>query len=210
MTIRRVEIIAGPSQTLVTFCMRSDHPLVLLRQQHGIYYKTLINWEVYQAQALESALTLGTNLSNSPLKTFIDPQSLNQSLSDSILPGMSTASNFLTEVMVKQIVERLPDYLKYRDWDLVYRPDKHGWSLNTFYRNCENYGSSVLVIKDDGNSIFGGFANTSWVNSRRFYGDGECFLFTFGKSQEIKAFSATLANNYYMSSDDQSIIMGGG
>ena len=190
--------------------MRSDHPSVLLRQQHGIYYKTLINWEVYQAQALESSLTLGTNLSNSPLKTFIDPEQHHFVSSESVLPSMSTPSGILTETMVKQIVEKLPDYLKYRDWDLVYRPDKHGWSINTFYRNCESYGSNVLVIKDDGNSVFGGYANTSWVHSRRFYGDGECFLFTFGRGQEIKAFLATLENNYYMSSDEQSIIMGGG
>jgi hypothetical protein len=190
--------------------MKSDHPLVLLRQQYTIHYQSLINWEVFQTQAYETGAVIGRNLSDSPLKEKKDPDTEKTIVNESLLPSLSTESHLLNDLMIQQIVERLPDYLKHREWDLIFRPDRNGWSLHTFYRNCENYGSNVFVVKDDGHFVFGGFASTSWVRSRKFYGNGECFLFTFKDSQEIQSFFPTLVNNYYMSSDEQCIIMGSG
>lgn len=210
MTIRRNDLPSGETKTLITHCMKSDHPLVLLRQQYTIYYKSLINWEVFQTQAYESAAVIGNSLISSPLKVRISEELEKNPHNENNLPALSTKSHFLNDFMIQQIVERLPDYLKFRDWDLIFRPDKHGWSLNTFYRNCENYGSNVFVVKDDGHFVFGGFASTGWVHSRKFYGNGECFLFSFGNGEAIKSFFPTLANGYYMSSDEQCIIMGSG
>ena len=127
-----------------------------------------------------------------------------------ILPHFNEQSTLLSEIMIKQLIEKLPNYLKYRDWDLIYSTETNGWSLNTFYRNCENYGSNILIIKDEGHFIFGGFANQSWIHSRKFYGNGECFLFSFEDGEVMKYYHSSLENEFYMSSDLECLIMGGG
>jgi TLD len=191
--------------------MKSDHPLVLLRQQYQIYFKNLINWDVFLAQALDFVLASGKD-------SYIDSPLISSSHTDihhtikfsGEIPTLSEPSKLLSEIMILQIVEKLPNYLKYRDWDLIYSTVSNGWSLNTFYRNCENYGSNILVIKDHSHYIFGGFASQSWIHCKKFYGNGECFVYTFENQEEIKCYYASLNNDFYMSSDSQCLIMGGG
>lgn len=190
--------------------MKSDHPLVFLRQQYLIYCKTLINWDVFLAQALHniSFIPISPHI-DSPLKS-ISHTDLSQIYSETNLPSLTEPSKILSEIMIKQLVEKLPDYLKYRDWDLIFSTEKSGWSLDTFYRNCENYGSSIVVIQDEKHFAFGGFASQSWVQGRGYYGNGECFLYTFENTEKLQYFFATLENEYYMLSDSQCFIMGGG
>ena len=99
-------------------------------------------------------------------------------LSNIPLPNLSEPSLLLSELKTKQIIEKLPLYLKHRDWKMIYSTNNHGWSINTLYRQAEGYGCNVLVIKDENHFGFGGFASQTWVVSKKFYGNGECFLFS--------------------------------
>lgn len=207
---KEVDITSEESCTYVSYSMKSDHPLVLLRQQYLLYCKTLINWDVFLEQALSnvSNLQISPNI-DSPLKTNSHKE-VTEVYCEGGMPSLSEPSAILSETMVKQLLDKLPNYLKYRDWDLIYSTDKNGWSLNTFYRNCENYGSNILIIRDENHYVFGGFASQSWVHCRRYYGNGECFLFSFDNTQQLKCYFATLENEFYMCSDSQCLMMGGG
>ena len=50
---------------------------------------------------------------------------------------------------------------------------------NRLYRNCEGHQPCILVIKDFDDYIYGAFISDYLRSKNKFYGTGECFLFTF-------------------------------
>ena len=46
-------------------------------------------------------------------------------------------------------------------WQLCYRASNHGWSSETFHRNCDNKGPTVTIVRV-GIYIFGGYSDKSW------------------------------------------------
>lgn len=95
----------------------------------------------------------------------------------------------------------------YSEWKLVYSLEQHGASLNTLYTRClpdferasnnihllnkaYTYLSSstmeghqkrlgyVLVVRDTKGNTFGAYSNEYFRPAERFYGNGECFLWT--------------------------------
>ncbi len=74
-------------------------------------------------------------------------------------------------------LSRLP-----RTWSLLYSLDQHGISLNTLYSRSEQTKPSgaLIVVKDDGDTVFGAFIADGIRQSRGrgYYGSGEsCVLF---------------------------------
>lgn len=91
--------------------------------------------------------------------------------------------------LVEEIRTILPHRVKlYDTWQLVYSLEQHGSSLNTLYKSCEPpweqtpsiYGY-VLVVKDSSSGIFGAYLNEPLhvQASKRFYGNGDCFLWKY-------------------------------
>jgi len=74
-----------------------------------------------------------------------------------------------------QIREQLPAHLRFLDWQLVYSPNVHGTSLRTFYR--AQSGPNIIVVRDTGGAVFGGFAMESWRQQDCAYGSAESFVF---------------------------------
>ena len=97
--------------------MKSDHPLVLLRQQYLLYCKNLINWDVYLAQALDTVINSSTSPQIiSPLKSSPHTEiTSTANINTRIMPKLNINSRLLTETMIKHLVDKLPNYLKYRD-----------------------------------------------------------------------------------------------
>ena len=69
---------------------------------------------------------------------------------------------------------------------LIYQASKDGFSSRTFHRKCDNYGSTLVVIKSIYNNIFGGFTSAYWNND---YHWGEY-------KYDSSAFLFSLVNNY--------------
>lgn len=126
------------------------------------------------------------------------------------LPELSIPSVILSEKMIKEIVSKLPDLYKPRNWEQYFSTEQCGFSLQTFLRVTENRGPNILVIKDHKKTIFGAFMPISWKNSKLFYGTGEIFMFNFDEKQKISCFYASLLNECYVASDFEGIIFGGG
>lgn len=49
-----------------------------------------------------------------------------------------------------------------KDYKLVYRGSRDGWSADVFHCLCDNVGPTVVIIRKGG-SIFGGFTHRSWA-----------------------------------------------
>ena len=122
---------------------------------------------------------------------------------------LSIKSSILTEPMFSSLRKELPKVFQLRNWKLVYSPSEHGTALRTMYRNACEFGATLLIIEDTTHTVFGGFVSEPWRVTKRFYGTGESFLFTF-KGSELRAFHATLLNEYYVISDLQAVIFGAG
>ena len=63
------------------------------------------------------------------------------------------------------------------------------------------------MIKTVDGLIFGAFASEQWYQSSKFYGTGDCFVFTF-KDQKYAAYKWSKMNEMFMYSPQSGIRMG--
>ena len=124
------------------------------------------------------------------------------------LPKLDVPSDILSTYQLKQLYEFLPDSHQYSDLYRVFSLSIDGSSLKTFYYKCQDINNSILVIKDDEDNIFGGYASECFQPTKNFSGTGECFLFTFYKENKIHVFNSTGINRFFMYCDDEQICFG--
>lgn len=126
--------------------------------------------------------------------TFIDLD--NEPLPAVNLHGYTnnTKNRLLTSEMCDDIRNLMPTRIQlYTDWHLLYSLEQHGASLHSLYDNViptERLPSRVgyvLVIRDRKNGIFGAYCNEPFhpTDSRRYYGNGECFLWKMERVPNI-------------------------
>ena len=94
-------------------------------------------------------------------------------------------------------------------WNIIYSMDLHGISLNTLYNQCQSTGPLLLLLRDETDAVFGGFASEFFHPSHGYYGNGDCFLFK-KTLNDIKVFKPTGKNDYLIYSDTKCIAFGGG
>jgi len=91
--------------------------------------------------------------------------------------GTATTSDLLNS---DSVLGKLRDSFGHRFWnfdfELLYKPSIHGYSLKTMYSRCTNRGAAVVVVKDSGGHHFGGFCSTG-IKIENSFGDQNCFLF---------------------------------
>ena len=69
--------------------------------------------------------------------------------------------------------------------------------------------NTILVVKDESGWVFGGYCTEYWHEAHRFFGNGDNFLFSFGKEQEPKIFRWQGDSEQHMYADARSIGLGG-
>jgi len=99
--------------------------------------------------------------------------------------------------------------MRLKEWEVIFGINTDGVSLHTFYLNCRNYNPTMLLVKDTKGNVFGGFASEVWKASKRFYGTGESFLFSF-KKNDLHVYRWTATNDLIMTSDFDKVAIGGG
>jgi hypothetical protein len=110
---------------------------------------------------------------------------------------------------VSNIVPHLPLQYKEYSWKCAYSLVRDGKSYATLYKKIKGHQGSLLIIKDSGGHIFGGFARQPWsMNNEGYYGTGETFVFTLEPSVCVYKWSEK--NSLFMMLDDSAIAMGGG
>uniref|UniRef100_A0A6Q2Z5L7 Nuclear receptor coactivator 7 n=1 Tax=Esox lucius TaxID=8010 RepID=A0A6Q2Z5L7_ESOLU len=126
-----------------------------------------------------------------------------------LLPMLSDPSALLQDTHIEKLACRLPARVQGYPWRLAYSTLEHGTSLKTMYRSLLEVDSPVLlVIKDMGNQLFGGYSTHPFRVSEHCYGTGETFLFSF--CPEIKVYRWTGKNSYFVKGNIDSLQMGGG
>lgn len=83
-----------------------------------------------------------------------------------------------------------------REWRFLFSTKCHGESFSMLLGKILDKGPTVIVVADENDFVFGGFASESWSLSPKFQGDVKCFLFTL--QPEVKVFLPTGYNDHYM------------
>ena len=84
-----------------------------------------------------------------------------------------------------------------RQWSVLYSSDIHGTSLSLLLRCCGSTHPLIMIIEDTDGVIFGCYCSDRWNltnDSRRFFGTGECFVFTTKQHNANKQGSDTHAH----------------
>eukprot|EP00301_Raphidiophrys_heterophryoidea_P000037 c1001_g1_i2.p1 GENE.c1001_g1_i2~~c1001_g1_i2.p1 ORF type:complete len:241 (+),score=46.44 c1001_g1_i2:277-999(+) len=182
----------------VLMMMNGDQPDLLLEEtSHPMWQNTSST-----APAISTAgsqLTVATENSRSPSPPH----------RDQILPTLDNESDILEEKHIRRLVRALPISLQFsHNWYLLYSLQRNGVSLQTFFRTTAFQGPNILVLRDQDNHIFGGFASSSWENNPKYYGTGESFVFQLQPKNKVYPWSQK--NEYFMISTLDAICMGGG
>ncbi|XP_063237147.1 MTOR-associated protein MEAK7 [Bacillus rossius redtenbacheri] len=88
----------------------------------------------------------------------------------------------------------LPSALQ-AEWRLLFSTALHGESFSKMVGHILGQGPTLLIVRDGGGHIFGGFASESWKISPNFLGDSSCFLFTVTPSMGV--YETTGYNDHY-------------
>lgn len=106
-----------------------------------------------------------------------------------------TKNKLLTKEMCEELRQLMPTRIQlYTEWTLLYSLEQHGASLHSLYDNIKYDTNTnvrvgyILVIRDKKGGIFGGYANEPFhpTDSRRYYGNGECFLWKLEKVPDLQ------------------------
>lgn len=88
----------------------------------------------------------------------------------------------------------LPHELR-NEWRFLFSSQVHGESFSTMLGRITMQGSTIMILQDTDNHVFGGFASDSWAIGPNFIGNQSSFLFKL--EPDILTFPSTGYNNHY-------------
>ena len=131
--------------------------------------------------------------------------------SNMIIPDQYKYENFiLTPTYFKILEKQVPLRFQGNAIKLIYKLQYDGASCTTLIEKSRGMNTGLLVIKDAGNGIFGGYLTESLKYTQRYYGSGESFVFSFSSITQAKIYPWSKLNSYFIHSDETHIGMGGG
>ena len=108
----------------------------------------------------------------------------------------------------------LPTTQQVSDWSLLYSSRRHGSSLDTMLRCCQDQGPTVMAVRDTRGATFGGFVSTNWPSQPSGWsGNGQCFLWAVDSSAvepEVLKFGWTRRGDQFLWTARDAIGLGGG
>nr|CAD7569365.1 unnamed protein product [Timema californicum] len=81
------------------------------------------------------------------------------------------------------------------EWRFLFSTAVHGESFSKMLGHIMGQGPTLVIVKDTGGHVFGGFASESWKLGPNFLGDDSCFLFSL--RPEMMSYETTGYNNHY-------------
>ena len=94
----------------------------------------------------------------------------------------------LNDVQISNLAMELPAHVRSNDWTRLFCMRENGVSLDTIYEKCKHSDKTIMVLRDQYGAVFGGYCTEPWDNNNCFFGDGECILFTFKKTDKVQTF----------------------
>lgn len=130
----------------------------------------------------------------------------------SVLPRIELiqgTSAILNEREIDELRYNFPYRCRNSDWSLLYKLSRDGSSYTTLYHLTEKASPVVLLIQTNAGEKIGAYISSGLKFSKRYYGNGEIFVFRFTPKLEVFRW-AHGSNQYFVSSSKDDISIGGG
>mmetsp|Transcript_1973 Transcript_1973/g.3466 ORF Transcript_1973/g.3466 Transcript_1973/m.3466 type:complete len:142 (-) Transcript_1973:157-582(-) len=125
------------------------------------------------------------------------------------MPKKSHKSVILGDLQISNLISCLPGYLRQAEWQRVFNMDEDGCSLITFFQNCREHETTILIVQDQFGWKFGGFCTEAWRTAFSFFGSGQNFLFSFQDQDDPFVYRWQGTGEQHMYADQRSIALGG-
>ena len=114
-----------------------------------------------------------------------------------------------------ELLEKLYEWIGCKNMELIYRGTRDGMTNTSFFNKCANQGQTIILIQNDKDYIFGGYASEPWKNNTNgsLESAPESFLFTLinmYNTQPTKFQSKNDNNEIQQYSSSYGPIFGGG
>jgi len=145
------------------------------------------------ATTLEEAETYSSSSSSFDNSDIIPFISVIEMIPESDPDILSSCPRLLSQSMMEQLMEALPATVSQTMvWERIFAIGRDGDCFTTFQDKCRSFQHTIIVVEDQGHTIFGAYVGSSWNkqkrreqgdisgsnNSRSFYGSGRSFLFS--------------------------------
>lgn len=95
----------------------------------------------------------------------------------------------------------LPEYVRIRNFQMLYQSSHDGYNIQNLYRVCSEYKNdykfSILLIQTKKNQVFGAFIDDVFrLHLKGYIGSNESFVFSI--RPQIKVFRDRNANQKYL------------
>ncbi|OQR85392.1 hypothetical protein ACHHYP_11880 [Achlya hypogyna] len=170
------------------------------------------DWKLYRKTAISSR----QNSINNMLAAIVTPQAATTSDKAPDFNEAAMAQKLLgrSQILnighIVELDEALPITCQLCKWKLLYSTDVHGSSLQSLMILAKAQSPTLVVVQDDQQVVFGGFATDEWHQALNYYGTGEAFLFTFENGATVKKYPWSRQNTYFQLCSEDALIMGGG
>jgi hypothetical protein len=154
------------------------------------------------------------------------------------LPATSEYRPLLSPEDLRQLLPHLPSRCMGKDLSLLFSTQRDGYSLSTLYSRARGSGATLLVVLDESQSVFGGFASRDWSGAEfgpggapsggtfargsvgylpspgrgrageNWFGSGDAFLFSLRPGFGVHRW--TRSNNDFQMAHDSFMAFGGG
>jgi hypothetical protein len=81
------------------------------------------------------------------------------------LPAFKKKSVILDSFLWRKLFQLSTRLADDKDWFLIYRGTKDGFSATDFHRECDGIAKTVTIVKTTSGNIFGGFTERRWNHS---------------------------------------------
>lgn len=148
-----------------------------------------------------------------PPEVALPPPVMRRKRTVSQLPDVQLvggSSRILRPTDMLNIRRGLPIRFRLASWQLLFQLSRDGKSYTTFYMNTQRYSPVILLVKTDAGEKLGAYISNGLKLSRRFYGGGETFVFSFRPGYSEFHWTPRNGNQYFVSSTREEIAIGGG
>ncbi|XP_003744424.1 GTPase-activating protein skywalker [Galendromus occidentalis] len=100
-------------------------------------------------------------------------------------------SSIANQFQLEQLWSHLPDRYTVVKPYIVFTSNEHGTSLRNFFHMVDAVEPLVILVKTSEADVFGAFCSVAWGSRKKgqkFFGTGETFVFSFGKSETLKVY----------------------
>ena len=121
---------------------------------------------------------------------------------------MQGESEILSVEETLELRKHIPSRFVNGLWRRLFCLSKDGCSYQTFFTRTERASPVVMVVVSSDGDKFGCFMSGTFSRSKKYYGNGEMFVFAMW--QKVRVFRASGANTFYACSTESEISIGGG